>query len=903
MKIPNVTTVLMFAALSAAAQAQSTAFTYQGRLNDSGSPANGTYDLRFAIHDAESGGGVVAGPLTNSAVIVSNGLFATSLDFGGTPFDVTGRWLQVEVRPSGSGAFVPLGLRQALTATPYAIRAGGAAAGSITSAMLADGAVTSAKIAPGAVNQLGSPDGSPVNAVQVNTNGLVGLGTNAPHAGLHIAEGDLIYGPQILLQQADETNPFGYSELGGARDVAVSGLLIAVAASADAAVSPVILNFPAIPLPQPELRASNGYTNLAGAGAVAFSGTLLAVAAFSSDAVTLVDMSAPAVPVKRAELRDGLGGFNELDGAADVAFSGSLLAIAAANDDAVTLVSVTNPASPVLRTVLKDGQFGFDFLNGANDVAFNGNLLAIAAGSDNAITLVDTTTPATPVLRTVIRDGMNGFDQLAGVSFLTWSGNMLIAAASTDDSVTLIDCTVPTSPVLLATLTDGVGGIDSLDTPGGIAIQNNLLAVTAGGTDNAVTLIDVANLAQPVVRGVWRDGQAGLHFLNQPGGVAFSGQNLVVTSSGDNAFSVITPQPQEAALVSEGWIGIGTTRPAAALHVVGNLVVQGADGVKFQTQSFAAGDSTEASGPASTAFGSGTSASGPNSTAMGFDTTASGLASVAMGYRCEAIGSTSFTMGNLCLASNTLSFALGNRAQAVHDGAFVWADMESAAFSSTTANQFRLRAAGGMEVVGGTNQPALRYSGARAGGFGTPVGLAENFNTGGQSAPALRVVNYGGDSADGALSVSTAGTGYIASFGNSSAFVSRLSTNGTWTALAFTPTSDRNAKENFARVNPREVLDKVAALPVVRWNYKAAPGLSHIGPVAQDFHAAFGLNGDDDKHIATVDADGVALAAIQGLNQKVEEQAAALKTKDTEMKELRQSMAELKAVVAKLTRE
>jgi hypothetical protein len=106
--------------------------------------------------------------------------------------------------------------------------------------------------------------------------------------------------------------------------------------------------------------------------------------------------------------------------------------------------------------------------------------------------------------------------------------------------------------------------------------------------------------------------------------------------------------------------------------------------------------------------------------------------------------------------------------------------------------------------------------------------------------------------------------------------------------------SDRNSKEDFAAVNPREVLAKVSALPITEWKYKAeADGSKHLGPMAQDFHAAFGLNGPDDKHIATVDESGVALAAIQGLNQKVEE-------KDAEIQELKQSVAELKAMVEKL---
>ena len=92
--------------------------------------------------------------------------------------------------------------------------------------------------------------------------------------------------------------------------------------------------------------------------------------------------------------------------------------------------------------------------------------------------------------------------------------------------------------------------------------------------------------------------------------------------------------------------------------------------------------------------------------------------------------------------------------------------------------------------------------------------------------------------------------------------------------------SDRNSKEAFAAINARTVLEKVSALPITEWKYKVeADDTRHVGPMAQDFHAAFGLNGGDDKHIATVDEEGVALAAIQGLNQKLEAENAALKAR------------------------
>ena len=76
--------------------------------------------------------------------------------------------------------------------------------------------------------------------------------------------------------------------------------------------------------------------------------------------------------------------------------------------------------------------------------------------------------------------------------------------------------------------------------------------------------------------------------------------------------------------------------------------------------------------------------------------------------------------------------------------------------------------------------------------------------------------------------------------------------------------SDRNIKQNFATIDAANVLARVVSLPVQSWNYNAQPGDKHIGPVAQDFHDAFGLNGKDDTHIATVDEAGVALAAIKG---------------------------------------
>ena len=110
---------------------------------------------------------------------------------------------------------------------------------------------------------------------------------------------------------------------------------------------------------------------------------------------------------------------------------------------------------------------------------------------------------------------------------------------------------------------------------------------------------------------------------------------------------------------------------------------------------------------------------------------------------------------------------------------------------------------------------------------------------------------------------------------------------------AWAPGSDRAGKHEFEAVDPEEVLRKVAAMPVSTWQWKSEPGsIRHMGPMAQDFHAAFGL-GPSDRRIVTIDADGVALAAIQGLNAKLE---AGLSAKSLEIAELKAELAEMRTL-------
>ena len=118
----------------------------------------------------------------------------------------------------------------------------------------------------------------------------------------------------------------------------------------------------------------------------------------------------------------------------------------------------------------------------------------------------------------------------------------------------------------------------------------------------------------------------------------------------------------------------------------------------------------------------------------------------------------------------------------------------------------------------------------------------------------------------------------------------RLTEHGRVSGVTFgksgpTAQSDRNAKEGFESIDPRVILAAVATLPIERWSYKGEP-VRHLGPMAQDFAAAFRL-GADDRHIFPLDAAGVALAAIQGLHSLVLAQRVRLEALERQLTALR----------------
>jgi hypothetical protein len=220
-------------------------------------------------------------------------------------------------------------------------------------------------------------------------------------------------------------------------------------------------------------------------------------------------------------------------------------------------------------------------------------------------------------------------------------------------------------------------------------------------------------------------------------------------------------------------------------------------------------------------------------------------------------------------------------------GTFVWADGQDMPFVSSGINQFLIRADGGLFL--NTNARTLS---------GDDVVIRARQNSGDsdvdfrlQTRAGKNLLMFVSEATGGlVMNVSelTSGSSRLIVNGGSGGGAS-LSNGGTWTNA-----SSRTFKEGFAAVDPLDVLDRLLDLPISTWTYTGSAEGLHLGPVAEDFKQAFGLAGDGTS-IATVDADGVALAAIQGLNAKLEAQNARLSSQNEAL------LARLEALEAALS--
>ena len=349
----------------------------------------------------------------------------------------------------------------------------------------------------------------------------------------------------------------------------------------------------------------------------------------------------------------------------------------------------------------------------------------------------------------------------------------------------------------------------------------------------------------------------------------------------------------------------------------GNYATVGGGGLGYG--SYLSGNT--ASGHAATIGGGfGNVASGGSSTVNGGDENrATGPWSTVAGGTNNYVSSTGW-VGTIAGGSNhivtaTLATIGGGEGNSASGSASTIGGGQSniaQAQSATVAGGKNNRASGKYAAVGGGGGPPpyFFYLGNEArGDYSTIPGGHRNtaagdfsFATGRRAKASHNGAFVWGDSIDTDKTSSIAdefnvyASGGVRLFTNSAATVGAALApgSGTWSLL-----SDRESKENVAPVNAKAVLAQVVATPITTWNYKEQDdSIRHMGPMAQDFHMAFGL-GVSDKLIDTVDSDGVALAAIQGLNEKLETENERLRAKQHAMQaELSALKKQVAALVA-----
>jgi hypothetical protein len=741
--------------------AQGAAFTYQGRLNNSGSPANGSYDLPFALFNASTGGSRVGGTVTNLALGVTNGLFITTLDFGGV-FIGNAAWLAIGVRtnnPANSLTFAPLTPLQALTPTPYAVFANTASniSGMVLAAQVS-GPVPSANLSGTYGNALtlnnagnnfsGTLNGNAATATTANgfSGSLAGDVTGPQSATVVSSVGGLV-----------ATNiASGVGAFNAATSAATANTIVKRDAGGNFANNSITLNGS---LNLPSTTASAGMINLGGS------------------------------PFLHA-----YGGQNIFAGcgAGNVTMSGYA-------NTAVGYQSLHNNTSGSVNTA-----------NGVDALNYN------TSGNNNTA---------------------NG--GLALNANTTWSWNTANGVAALYSNATGTYNTANGDWALYYN-TNGfnntANGVSALfnETSGS---QNIAMGFNAGfnittGSYN----IDIGNQGVASDNGIIRIGTSGTQVNTFIAGSIQATTNWFMNNS-DIQF-------RSDFFHGLGWHGVG--KPFAGVTVNGPVLYGGSGG--------ALGANTGgAENGAGLAFGSGLTGEG-----IASKRTTGGNQNGLDFYTAFASQMSIANSGNVGIGTTSPAHKLVVQA----DDSGPYYDAQQLIIQGNTSNNQQLE---------------LGYK--TGGNYGSIQAVQQNVGF-----RPLVLQPSGGN-----VGIGTTSPGYPLTM-NSGAYCSSA---GVWTSV-----SDRNAKESFTAINPRAVLEKVSARPITEWKYKdkvEADGNKHIGPMAQDFHAAFGLNGADDKHIATVDESGVALAAIQGLNQKLNQK---LEQKEMEITELKARLDKLEQLIS-----
>jgi hypothetical protein len=689
-------------------------FSYQGYLSEEGAPAQGSYDFRSILYNAEIGGSQVGNILTNQNLTVQNGLIQVVLDFDRGLLDGQALWLELAVRPADTdGPFTSLSPRQPLLPTPYASHA--LTAGSAFTAAAATTADTAH--AASQVPWSGILDIPPdfADGVDRDTTYQAGEGLELTDTTFHLAEQGVTVAH--LADQAVTTPKVADQAITPAKLDFSNAETNHVLLFDGSAVVWTLLNWNTLtdtPADFPPAPHTHGFEQIT--GTVSDAQLPLNVARLDADLrfTGQIEFAGSVVLTNESNILHGsfLG-----DAAGLTNVQGSALAAESIPTQAIAPQSITGTQlaeAAVLPIHLDSAAFSTTFWR----------------ASGNPGTTADShflgTTDSQPLeLRA------NNTRALRLIPNSTNSVNLLAGSTANDIDEFSIGATIA-----------GGGAASHLGFPHANQIYADFGTI-GGGSRN---LLDLT--------ADWSTIAGGLHHtieLNAQWSTISGGRRNSIGIDAD--FAVI---------------GGGTT----------NTIHQGAEAATIHGGSW------------------------------NFIGTNAHFAAIPGGHRNRADG--------------RFSFAAGHNAQALHDGAFVWADSHPQPVGSSDMNQVTLRATGGVRLFTDTN-------------LTTGVELEAG--------------------------------------------------SGTWLTL-----SDRDAKTNFEPADSLAILEQLQHLPIAYWNYQSqATPTRHLGPVAQDFYAAFQL-GNDPRRLATVDVDGVALAAIQGLNRKLELELAA---RDRELRELRSGLAKL----------
>jgi hypothetical protein len=849
--------------------AQGTAFTYQGQLQGNGGPAGGTYNFQFTLYTNSSGGGAVAGPLTNSAVTVTGGLFTVTVDFGSGVWNGQTNWLQIGVETNGAAGFTVLTPRQQLTPVPYAIFAESANAaglsGTVPAASLAGVYGSGVSFTNPGNSFIGNGSGlSGVNATTLGglgaaafwkTTGNSGTTPGANFVGTTDNEPlDLFANGQAVLRLIPDISTNDSPDIiGGSQSNAVTsglvgvtiggGALNSIGASAPIGINPFgdMSSYPAIGasyalvgggfLNQIQSNSTfstvgGGALNTVGAGAIestisgGFANTIVPNASWSAIAGGTYHVI--------GDINGFIGGgwTNAIAGGVYSVIDGGDHNLIQGEADHTVIAggeynSVTGSASlPVFAIV--GGGYG-------NSIQTNCSYGTIAGGFENTIqtntsyaslgggqnNTVQSFASGSVIAGGYANSAVNSYATVSGGAFNTAGGYLATIAGGDRNSATYFYGAVSGG------YENSAGGYAAWV---GAGYQNNAggwYSTVAGGQDN--TNGPYANYSV-IAGGINNSTAADAEAIG-------GGQTNTIASYGDHS------------AIAGGYNNDIGGNPSGEYEAAYSAIAGGSfNAIEGPFDFIGGGSNNIAQGPSSYAAISG-----------GFgNSVVAAYATVGGGYGNSAGGSGGYT---------TVGGGYQNNASGTYG------------IIGGGANN---SASGAWSTVGGGYFNTASGTGAAvAGGVGNSASSAGSFAAGQDAAAANSGAFVWSDGS--ATTSSTANNQFVARASGGFVFYTSSANSagaqlpagsGSWSSL-----SDRSAKDHFAQVDAQSVLAQVASLPMTTWSYKTEPGVRHVGPMAQDFYAAFNV-GEDSRHIAVVDEGGVALAAIQALNEKVKAQSA-----------------------------